>query len=497
MIRLRRKTHVLSYCAPALPPGEGRGEGIFKTILYSTRSVKARLLLGCLLSASALADPPRPDDFAFGFPIETAGESALWRLSLPEAVYRDVTRADLGDLRVFDRTGNAVPHTLRRSEALNAEAPPTVDLPFFPLYSAGAGIGGGRSVRIVTNDRGAIIDVAGDGSAPDGAGRITAYLIDASALESIPRTLSLSWEGGTGEGFAVTVSLDSSDELSRWRSLVDKASLADLSFGDAKLTHRDIDLPVRKAKYLRLDWPAELQEVRVTAIRAAFPKERQPPPRHWLKLADATITEEPPGLEFDSGGHWPVDRVRLAFLTRNAVLRSTLESRTRPDAKWRTHYRGLFYRLEHNGAELVGDPVKIAATADPYWRLDPGAKEGWPNGRAPVLELGWVPHDLTFVAQGEPPYTLAFGSAAIGPSTQPVDALLRLIDKKQEPALIQSARVSQRTLLGGEGRLTPPLPPLPWKQWLLWAVLVLGVAFLAWMVRRLMKQLGEGGEKSE
>ena len=135
-----------------------------------------------------------------------------------------------------------------------------------------------------------------------------------------------------------------------------------------------------------------------------------------------------------------------------------------------------------------------------YWDVDfdeSSAKEGWPNGGAPALELGWVPHDLTFVAQGEPPYTLAFGSAAIGRSTQPVDALLRLIDKKQESALIQSARVSQRIVLGGEGRLKPPPPPLPWKQWLLWAVLVLGVAFLGWMVRRLMRQLGEGGEKSE
>ena len=492
MIRLRTHAHVLPYCLLPLAPGEGWGE-IFKTILYSTCSVGTRLLLGCLLSASVVADPPRPDDFAFGFPIETDGQAAMWRLSLPEAVYRDVIRADLGDLRVFDRAANAVPYTLRRPQALDAEAPAAVELPFFPLY--GAGTRGGRSVRIVTNEGGAIIDVAGDGPAPAAAGRLTAYLIDASALKLTPKGLFLSWEGGGEEGFAVTLSLDSSDDLSRWRNLIGKASLADLSFGDAKLTHRYIDLPSPKAKYLRLGWPTELQGIRITAIRADFPKERQPPLRHWLQLADSRITEQPPGLEFDSGGHWPVDRVRLAFSTRNAVLGGTLKSRNRPDAKWRTHYRGLFYRLEHNGAELASDSVKIAPTADPYWRFEPSTKEGWPKAGTPTLELGWVPHDLTFVAQGEPPYTLAFGSAAIGPSTQPVDALLRLIDERQEPSLIQLARVSQRTLLGGEGRLKPLPPPLPWKQWLLWTVLVLGVAFLAWMVRRLMTQLGEAGGK--
>lgn len=94
MIGLSERAYVLSHCVPP--------------------ALKTGLLLGCLLSASVLAEPPRPDDFAFGFDVETGGEGALWRLSLPEAIYRDATRADLGDLRVFDHAGNAVPHTLRR-----------------------------------------------------------------------------------------------------------------------------------------------------------------------------------------------------------------------------------------------------------------------------------------------------------------------------------------------------------------------------------------------
>jgi hypothetical protein len=399
----------------------------------------------------------------------------------------------LGDLRVFDRAGNVVPHTLRRPEALDTATPKSVDLPFFPLSHIASETDGDRTVRIVTNEKGAIIDVAGNGNSVDRTERISAYLVDASALETIPSGLALSWDGAEGKSFAVTVSLDASDDLSRWSSLVAEASLADLRFGDAKLAHSNIELPAIQAKYLRINWPPQLRDIRVTKVQAAFPRERRPPPRQWITLSEPSVTEDPEGLEFDSGGYWPADRIRLAFPTRNAVVKGALMSRPQANAKWRTHYRGLFYRLEQNGAKLLSERVNIVPTADPYWRFEPSAKADWPTGEAPSLELGWTPHELTFVAQGEPPYTLAYGSAVTGPSMQSVDALLRMIEKQQELDLIQPARVSQRVLLGGKARLTPPPPPLPWKQWILWAILILGVVFLAWMVRRLMKQLGDSG----
>ena len=48
----------------------------------------------------AHADEPR--DFASRQPLETAGDKAFYRIELPDSVYDAVTRADLGDLRVFN-----------------------------------------------------------------------------------------------------------------------------------------------------------------------------------------------------------------------------------------------------------------------------------------------------------------------------------------------------------------------------------------------------------
>ena len=85
-------------------------------------------LVGFLGSGLALATTATLQDFAYGLRVEAAGTGPIWELTLPEAVYRGVTRADLGDLRVFNAAGVVVPHALRLPEAIAREAPPAVSL---------------------------------------------------------------------------------------------------------------------------------------------------------------------------------------------------------------------------------------------------------------------------------------------------------------------------------------------------------------------------------
>ena len=114
-------------------------------------------------------------------------------------------------------------------------------------------------------------------------------------------------------------------------------------------------------------------------------------------------------------------------------------------------------------------------------------------GSPPTLVLGWIPDVLTFVAEGEPPFTVGFGSATVTAAARPVEALLGSIDEDQEKGLIISAEPSQVFTLGGEAKLEPPAAPFPWRTLLLWIVLLAGVAMLAWMVRGLFLQMGTPG----
>ena len=450
--------------------------------------------LAMSLSMPATGEVPVPEDFAYGVTVESEARGALWQLDLPDVVYRTVTRADLVDIRVFNRTGEVVPHALRLPGAEPEQAPSPAAIPFFPLYSRDEEDTAGQRLRIITNDRGTIVDTISMADQSDQPERITSYLLDTSALEHRPERLTLAWERPEKPGFAASVAVASSDDLSRWSTLVHEVTLADLQSGEALLAHNEIELPAHKARYLRITWPAALRETTLTGVLASFPPSGKPPQHRWLEVTGAPEKDDPLAFGFDAGGHWPADMARMNFVSSNLVVHASLMSRSTADDVWHRRHSGIFYTLEHEGAALKSEPASFKSTSDRYWRFKIADQERRMTGKAPTLLLGWLPHVLTFVAQGDPPYTVAFGNAVMTAAARPVDTLLQGIDEDQEKGLIAEAIASSAFTLGGEGKLQPPAAPFPWRTLVLWTVLLCGIVMLAWMVRRLLRQMGTPGD---
>ena len=100
-----------------------------------------------------------------------------------------------------------------------------------------------------------------------------------------------------------------------------------------------------------------------------------------------------------------------------------------------------------------------------------------------------MPHILTFVAQGEPPYVIAFGNGSAEPLNPTRYPMSLNFTEMQQRLMIKTTTTSESYLLGGIEKLEPPPEPLPWRTWLLWAVLITGVVLLGWMVWRLARQM--------
>ena len=75
------------------------------------------LLLALCIFPAALSGAAEPDDFAFGLRVDMPGWAAIYKLALPEEIYRGALRFDLGDLRVFNAAGEEVAHALRQPAA--------------------------------------------------------------------------------------------------------------------------------------------------------------------------------------------------------------------------------------------------------------------------------------------------------------------------------------------------------------------------------------------
>ncbi len=447
------------------------------------------LLLLTVAPAHCLAadetQPLRREDFAYGMELMVSGNNAIYSLTLPAEVYQGCTRPDLGDLRVFNAHG-PVPHLLRQPQA-EQTAKPAQDLPFFPLTERSSTSNGGSSLGIAIASNGTLIAInAGGAEKPTQA--VSAYLLDVSSLQHFPDWLELAWQRQGGEQFSASVHLESSDDLNSWQ-YVASAALAELSFGGHKLLRNRIELGQHAAgKYLRLSWPSGKDGVSLSAVKAGYESETRTQPRTVLTLTgqpDATASAGRATWLYTTDGVFPVDQLNIRLPEQNSLAEFAVSSRADEKGQWQRRASLLAWRLTVNGVNLDNGTLHLAPTTDRFWRLETEASG---SSKAPSLELGWLPGQLVFMAQGEGPYSLAYGRTGLLPARSQVDQLIRAVEPVSGGTLIEAAKAGAQTVLAGEAALLPKTE-LPWRVWLLWAGLIAGVLAVGAMAWKLFREM--------
>ncbi len=445
----------------------------------------------------AAAATVQPDEFAYGRPLSLTAKGAVYRLEVPQEVYAAVTRGDLGDIRIFNRAGTAVPHVLQRPPENKEELVVHNTLPFFPLYRQDAGSGSdGLSVRVEKGLDGAIIDVKSEETREGNAQELVGYIIDASKHEFRIDELDIGWQSEKADN-VTTVSLAHSNDLTHWTVLVPKATLALMQYSGHRISKTKIPLASQGGGYLRLSWPTPQNRIRVEKITAIRKSEKLEPVRAWATFLGAPAAESQKmgvqAFEYDSAAHLPADRLRLRFDDRNTLVQVRIYSRPDLDTDWIFRQKGPIYDLRFEAETRIQNTLSFGSTTNRYWRVE--IEEGTGGGavNAPGIELGWLPHELIFVARGEGPFMLAYGSARLGEEALAGRAseLLADVMGSEEDSLIKAADLLPPIELGGPELLKPEPPPTPWRKWLLWIVLIIGVGLVAWMALNLAKGMSQ------
>lgn len=464
------------------------------------KTLFATLTLTLVLAGASgpAAAAPRPEAFAYGLPLEMTEDNALVEVTLPLAVYQGVTRDDLGDLRVFNADDQVVPHTLRQSSRTRqSEETLTTELPFFPLRGEPESFGHDLSLRVERSAEGTIVDVRTSDSPPPSTDTpVAAYLIDASALDDSIDGLQLSWQQ-TDANFLGQVILEASDDLKRWRPLTTSA-VANLTWQGHHLEQQKISLPRTRVTFLRLRWPAGQEALALASVtvitRTDIPVEQ--PPRQSFEREAMPIAGQPGSYRVDLGGAVPVDSVRIRLPGNNPLAQVRLSSTASIEQPGRERWRGLVYTLNIRGQELRNDAITLPPTRDRLWILT-FEQDGETSHPTPVLEFGWQPDTLVFLAQGKAPFRLAYGSGQVLASSTPVEAFLRAKGNGQTSGMPPAVAIAgEQYVLGGDERRLPGSLPIPWKKYLLWGILGAGVLLIGVLAASLHRQMHtpEGGE---
>jgi hypothetical protein len=312
-------------------------------------------------------------------------------------------------------------------------------------------------------------------------------VLDASALQHHPDWLEFAWQG-QGEQFSTSVRIDSSDDLNNWQSVVASAALAQLSFGGHQLLRNRIELGGQAAgKYLRLSWPPGRDGVSVTAVKAGYEQEQRAKPRTVLALTGQPDAKAAPGKSswlYTTEGFLPVDQLNIHLPEQNSLSEFAIFSRADEKGQWQWRASLLAWQLMIDGVKLENGILHLAPVTDRYWRLETEAS----SSQAPVLELGWLPGQLVFMAQGEGPYTLAYGRAGLLPAHSQVEQLIKAVEPVSGSKLIEEAQAGPQRVLAGKAVLEPATV-IPWRQWLLWAGLIAGVLAVGAMALKLYQEM--------
>jgi hypothetical protein len=435
----------------------------------------AALALACL-PAILLAQTSR--DFVRGAAIHT-DTGSLFRIELPDDVYETVTRSDLGDLRVLNASGEPVPHTLREAPAPAGVEAEWRTVPSFPMADVQDGSPAKTHVRVDTN--GAVLEVT---NGP--AHRFTtAYLVDATSLDAPVTRIALSWKAAPATTFLARVSVQASNDLDAWRTVVPSAAVAQLQRDTYTLMQSEIELPVdERARYLRISWPKELAAVTLTAVRVRRRADEQRAPTHWKTLSAARV-DSTGAAAYDTNGMFPVQYVDLDFADAADVASVTIQSRAETTVDWGFRHAGLFYVLRESDSVVRSGATPIQRTTDRYWRVVTTRPGGWKGGAAPRLKIGWHPHEVVFVAHGPAPYTLVYGSGRVAGDDAPVDALLASLNDSDIGSRVHRATLDAPHTLGG----TDALAAAPqYRRFVLWGVLIVAVGALALFAMRTFRE---------
>jgi len=442
------------------------------------------LMLSLVATGNAAVAAPAlsPDDFAYGMPIITPSDAAVYRITIPPEVYQKTVRADLGDIQVFNARNEPVPYAIEQPVTPAPAPTPGKPLPLFPLHDDSPASLDAMRVAIASHDATISVQTGDPSSAPL---RAISYVLDAQALDTPVAALQVHWPEGAPD-YAGKLRVEAGDMLGIWHVVVYAAPIANLHSNGAQLIEDRIEVPLTRAKFWRLSWAGTPPPFELISAAAEPAANGDIVERSRLVVTGIPVKDRPGEFQFDLGARPPVDRVNLELPQLNTVLEAEILSRASAADPWHRVTQAGFYRLKSAEGELRNGAIPIGTTSERFWLLripQPGSALG--EG-SPRLEAKWRAPDLLLLARGAAPFTLAYGSGSAIGSVTPLAAL---------PIALPPVHASfgAITTLGGETRLQKPPEGFPWKTGILWAVLAFSLALLAAMALRLAKQLNKNG----
>jgi hypothetical protein len=441
------------------------------------RFLRALWLVVLLMPIPAL---PAPADFAYQARLDESDQS-LQRVLLPLQVILALTRADLGDIAVFNAQGKQLVHTIVRAatpvEELSRALPFHEFSHFLRQHSKTV------TTREQSQQAGSLTELETTQTLPLQTRRKD-YLIElgddgtATKFERV----ELQWTHEPAEQI-LELKVEVGNALDDLRVLKPRKSLTNLDSED--LSWRSIE-----------GIPAGFRYLRLTPLGNVTSFELQRVTGHYRDSGSAPVLRQRIETESLQDGDTlyytaripsrvNAESLRVIPGTPDSVISGQLYASRDAD-----NTRSLIQRefRQHNiESPDIRPSAPLRLAHRPYRSI--ALTSATTLSAAPVIELIYPQYELLFLGDGNAPYTLAWGNYASVAQAGDLSAIIQgsLQQAQQNAGLVGLGTIAEA---GGAARLAPQ-PALPWKKWLLWTLLILVAIVTARMALKLYREMNQ------
>lgn len=438
-----------------------------------------------LLCLPALASAATPE-FAYQWPLQLpADEAGLYEVVLDRSVYAQAQSAQLEDVAVMDAQQRLVPALLQASsDVAAADSVRWQSARWFALPPAVQG----RDLATISEltADGTLRRIQWPASVPrDGAA--SGYLIDVGRPSGRLSGLRLAWTAPQAS-WDFEVSVQASEDLSSWSTLVARAPMLELHNQGVRITRDSIELsPVTPPRYLRIVAVDRFPDGFVPgSVQLQLRSDAAQTPLQWDSLAGKLVIENNGQVhyEFQLPGRLPVTRVDVE-LPGNSAQAWQVAVRDTPDQAWRDLGDArVAYRIQTATGVQTSPPRELGRIyRERYWRLTPLSAA---PANAPRLRVGYQPESVVFLVEGQAPFALVAGSLQGRRADSAVPTVLAALRQSHGAQWQPSAaQLGTGTELAGESAL---MRPRDWKTWLLWALLIGGAVLVTGLAMSLLRK---------
>lgn len=439
-------------------------------------------------SASVFAEQSLvKEDFAFGNEIVIGELKSVIQVVLPEEVYLIAKNPDLSDIGVFNSRNEVLPHLLMTPETKTIEKTlQPLHLTLFPVHGIKGDPKSFEKLKVYPSNEGAIIEIQNDTQNLSHK-IVIGYLIDASKIENHISKIQFFLDGAPENAF-INISFGGSDDLKEWDIIEANGVLGNFEINKQKLTKDEVSVNEKKYRYYGLIFRNHAFKVRLKGAKAFFStsKEKTEESLQWKEVASKKIKEANNQIiyQYDVGGFYPISGIKVRFMDQNSAANLSIETSNNENGPWSAVKTTNFFSVAKEGSTFSNLQTLFEERQSRFWRIRLNSDSSGIGHRFPSVSFGWHFKVIRFLARGEAPFTLAYGSFKVvnGPQTDLFGA-----DWAKD---IGTGTLKNKIRLGGTEKLIGvEKTEYPWKKIILWGLLLSGVIFLGSMAFHIKKQI--------